>query len=389
MNERTARSLLAQAITNEQSTIAQAELQTAANVLRHSPQFQTALRELAAGLEAEAISPLPDWPARLRAYIQAQLSGDGDLSEFRDVQQQLARSVELTQGYLALYDELEQQQQRRRKLVELGRLLLLGILCLGAAVSLLQQDRPEWGLPLLTLTIFGLGFVVAAQFTPRSVSQLLRQELLSSYQRMAVSSTMIALIVLGGYTFQSLIYHRPTVENMSANLGATDFFKDQSSDPVSKPITATQPVERPSSMITEEVASLLTACDMVNLLQPNQPVRQEIHPNETDLYDVAIPGPGTLKLSILTAASTIAQQQLDVRFYNACIGGSLIGELAVQEVRNQLIDLQDPQTTLSLPVRQQIFTVRIEEARDLIRIQLQSRPENPSSMLYVLSSSTE
>ena len=45
MNERTARSLLAQAITSDQPTIPPAELQTAANVLRHSPQFQTALRE--------------------------------------------------------------------------------------------------------------------------------------------------------------------------------------------------------------------------------------------------------------------------------------------------------------------------------------------------------
>lgn len=412
MDERTARSRLMQAITGDQAAIPAEELRTAATQLQHSPQFQNSLRALATVLDAQELALSPDWHARLRAYVKAQLAGDSDLAAFADVQQHLARSVELTQGYLALYDAMEQQQQQQRKLVELGMMLLVGLLGLGVAFRLLQQDRPEWGLPLLTLTIFGLGFAVATQFTPRPISQLLRQEFLGSYRRLAASSTMIVLIVFSSYTFQFLLYHRPTIENMNATIGETDLFINSHSTPVSLVITPTQSVKEFSPLITGKTdqahavqvisqsdrelsaqiantsSPLFPACAARGLLQPNQPVRQEIYPAETDLYDVALPGPGTLKLSILAVASTMPPP-LDVRFYSACIGDSLTGELAAQVILDQPIDLQDPQTTLSLPARQQIFTLRVEEMQNLIHIQLHSRPDNPPRMFYVLSSSIE
>jgi hypothetical protein len=402
-----------QAITSDQAAIPADELRTAATQLQQSPQFQNSLRALATALDAQEIALSPDWHARLRAYVKAQLAGERDLAAFADVQQHLARSVELTQGYLALYDEMEQQQQQRRKLTELGLLLLVGLLGFGVAFRLLQQDRPEWGVPLLTLTLFGLGFSVAAQFMPRPISQLLRQELLGSYRRLAVSSTMIVLIVFSSYTFQSLLYHRSPIEQMSATIGATDLFSSSHSTPVSLVITPTQSVQEFSALVTGktdqahavqvisqsygEISALITntssplfpSCDSVDLLQPNQPVRHEIHPDETDLYDVALLGPGTFTLSILAVAPSLTPPPLDVRFYHTCIGNSLTGELAAREIRNQAIDLQDPQTTLSLPVRQQIFTLQVEEIQNLIRVQLHSRPENPSPMFYVLSSGIE
>lgn len=389
MNERTARSLLAQAITSDQPTIPQAELQTAANVLRHSPQFQTALRQLAAELESEAITPLPDWPVRLRAYIQAQIRGDADLREFRDVQQQLACSVELTAGYLALYDEMEEQQQRRRKQLELGVVALVGVPFLAVALRLLQQNRPELGLPLLALTLFGLGFAVAAQLTSRTLAQVLRQNFFGSSWRTATSTAIIVLLLFGTYVFQfnMNMNNHVAVEQMIVLETLVAVHEEMSSEIVSLPITAANVISEFGLSIAD-IPLATVSCNAVELLQPNQPIRQAINAHEASFYQVEIMDRVTLTVSVL-APSAKEPQGLTIHFYEGCIDGNLTNKLEFQPVYNESSELTDQQSGLVIPVTQQRFTLRRQEGRESLFLQLQNQHDAPTPLFYLLSSTSE
>lgn len=395
MNERTARSLLAQAITSDQPTIPPAELQTAANVLRHSPQFQTALRELAAGLESEAITPLPDWPVRLRAYIQAQIRGDADLREFRDVQQQLACSVELTAGYLALYDEMEEQQQRRRKQLELGIVALVGVPFLAVALRLFQQNRPELGLPLLALTLFGLAFAVAAQLTSRTLAQVLRQNFFGSSWRTATSTAIIVLLLFGTYVFQFNMNMKMNM-NMNNHVAAEQMIvletlvavhEEMSSEIVSLPITAANVISEFGLPIAD-IPLATVSCNAVELLQPNQPIRQALDVHETSFYRVEIMDRVTLTVSVL-APSAKEPQGLTIHFYEGCIDDSLTNEIEFQPVYNESSELTDQQSGLVIPVTQQRFTLRRQEGQESLFLQLQNQHDAPPPLFYILSSTSE
>lgn len=114
-DHKAARATLFRAIVGEEPIPSAAEVAQAKLDLRGSAEFHAALDELVSIIlikqrdmgqeekEQEA------WPARLQAYIAAQLDGQPYVSEFADVRRALDASVSLSEEYALLYTTMEQE----------------------------------------------------------------------------------------------------------------------------------------------------------------------------------------------------------------------------------------------------------------------------------------